>query len=131
MITGIGTDFCDIRRIEKNIENFGDRFLDKVFTLPEREYCDGKTGRASCYAKRFAAKEAVAKALARPGTGGLGWHEVEVLNDPSGRPRVILSGKARDRLPDHKDFKVHLSLTDDYPYAQAFSVIEARAMVDL
>lgn len=128
MIFGIGTDMCDIRRIDKTIQKFGDRFLDKVFTKDERAYCDAKSGRASYYAKRFAAKEAVAKALAGKTTGSLSWQDVEVCNDPSGRPTIKLHKGAKERLDRvlSKDLGaiVHISLTDDAPYALAFVVIE-------
>ena len=129
MILGIGTDICDIRRIEEMIEKFGDRFLDKTFTAHEREYCDAKARPAMSYAKRFAAKEAVAKALAQSETGALPWHSVEVKNDPSGRPFAVLSGKAEERfksnLPDGLKGQIHLSLSDDFPYATAFAIAEA------
>ena len=129
MIMGIGTDLCDIRRIEKSIEKFGERFKVKIFTQGERDYCDSKSGSASYYAKRFAAKEAVAKALAGPKTGALSWQDVEVVKDPSGRPAIKLHrGAAKrmtDRLPNGLSGKIHLSLTDDYPYAQAFAILEA------
>lgn len=130
MILGLGTDICDIRRIEKSIEKFGDKFLAKTFTEFERTYCDSKSGKASYYAKRFAAKEAVAKALSRGDTGALHWPDVEVRNDPSGRPTVRLYGSAKRRLeqntPDGQHADVHLSLSDDYPYAVAFAIIEAN-----
>jgi len=128
MIVGIGTDMCDIRRIERTIEKFGDRFLNRTFTEGERTYCDTKSGRASYYAKRFAAKEAVAKALAGPKTGSLSWKDVEVRNDPSGRPMIELHKGAKERLETRRSKglvpKVHISLTDDYPYALAFAVFE-------
>ncbi len=130
MILGIGTDLCDIRRIERSIEKYGDRFLNRIFTAQEREYCDGKSGRGSYYAKRFAAKEAVAKALAGAETGALSWHDVEVSNDPSGRPTIKLHGKAKKRLELHgqneASVAVHISLSDDYPYALAYAIVEAR-----
>lgn len=129
MIIGIGTDLCDIRRIEESIEKFGDRFLDKIFTKPEREYCEPKSGKAAYYAKRFAAKEAVAKAIAGKKTGALSWQDVEVENDPSGRPRINLYrgalARVKSLLPPETEASIHLSLTDDYPYAQAFAVCEA------
>jgi len=90
MILGIGTDICDIRRIEQSIEKFGDRFLNKTFTTNEQTYCNAKARPAMSYAKRFAAKEAVAKALAGEGTGSLAWTSVEVSNDPSGRLQLHL-----------------------------------------
>lgn len=131
MIVGIGTDLCDIRRIENSIETYGDRFKAKIFTDKEREYCESKSGSGSYYAKRWAAKEAVAKALAGSKTKSLSWQDVEVINDPSGRPVVKLYRGAlkrmKSRLPNGYTGKVHLSLTDDYPYAQAFAVLEAVA----
>lgn len=130
MILGIGTDICDISRIEKSIDKFGQRFLDKTFTAHEQDYCESKSGKASYYAKRFAAKEAVAKALATSSSGALSWQDVEVKNDPSGRPKAILHRGAMNRLkaktPDGFKAHVHLSLSDDYPYAVAYAMIEAR-----
>ena len=132
MILGIGTDICDIRRIEQSIEKNGDRFLDKIFTQGEREYCDAKARPAMSYAKRFAAKEAVAKALAGAETGSLSWKSVEVQNDPSGRPVAILTGQALARLSAHNETgfegRIHLSLSDDFPYATAFAIAERVAI---
>lgn len=129
MILGIGTDLCDIRRIEATIDKFGERFIDRIFTERERSYCDSKSARGSAYAKRFAAKEATAKALSGTNTGHLRWRDVEVINDPSGRPVVILQNQAVLRLenltPEGLTAHIHLSLTDDYPYAQAFVICEA------
>ena len=133
MIIGIGTDVCDIRRIEKSIEKFGKRFLDKTFTDAEQSYCESKARPAMSYAKRFAAKEAVAKALAGPETGALSWTSVEVQNDPSGRPFVTLSKDALERselrCPKEHQLNIHLSLSDDYPYATAFAIAEATLKV--
>lgn len=130
MIIGIGTDICDISRIEKSIDKFGQRFIDKTFTQHEQDYCEAKSGKASYYAKRFAAKEAVAKALATSSSGALSWLDVEVQNDPSGRPKAILYRGAMERLnaktPNGANAHVHLSLSDDYPYALAYAMIEAR-----
>ncbi len=130
MIIGIGIDICDVRRIENSIEKYGNRFKDKIFTPTEREYCEGKSGSASYYAKRWAAKEAVAKALAGPRTKSLSWLDVEVVKDPSGRPSVKLYRGAlrrmKSRLPDGHDGQIFLSLSDDYPYAQAYAILEAR-----
>ena len=130
MILGIGTDICDITRIEEMIEKFGQRFLDKTFTSHEQSYCEPKSSKGSSYAKRFAAKEAVAKALATTHSGALSWTDVEVKNDPSGRPRVTLHGVALQRLnaktPDGHEARVYLSLSDDYPYATAYAIIEAH-----
>lgn len=131
MIIGIGTDLCDIRRIESSIEKYGDRFKARIFTDFERDYCESKSGSVAYYAKRWAAKEAVAKALAGPRTKSLSWQDVEVINDPSGRPVVKLYRGAlrrmKSRVPDGHTGRVMLSLTDDYPYAQAFAILEAVA----
>lgn len=130
MIIGIGTDLCDIRRIEKNLNAYGTRFKEKIFTQTEIDYCDSKSGAAGYYAKRFAAKEALAKALSNENSGHLSWRDVGVENDPSGRPRIALSGGAAARLkdftPQGKTAHIHLSLTDDYPYAMAYLIIEMR-----
>lgn len=129
MILGIGTDICDIRRIEESIEKFGDRFLTRIFTDFEQAYCESKSGKANYYAKRFSGKEAVAKALATSKSGALSWTDVEVRNNPSGRPQVLLHGTAEKRLseitPKGYTATVHLSLSDDYPYAQAYAIVEA------
>jgi len=128
MITGIGTDICDIRRIEKLLEKYGDKFTHKIFTKKERERADAQSMPAASYAKRFAAKEAAAKALAGKVTGALSWQDVEVINDPSGRPRIMLYGDALERvkeqLSDGQKFNIHLSLSDDYPYATAYAIVE-------
>ena len=128
MIIGIGTDLCDIRRIEKLLEKYGDRFRDKTFTKGELGYAVSKAGEGATLAKRFAAKEATAKALAGTDTGALSWQDVEVINHPSGKPDIALHGGALERVQEllskDKDYKIHLSLTDDYPYAQAFVIIE-------
>lgn len=134
MILGIGTDICDIRRIAESIEKFGDRFKSKIFTETERDYCESKSGSAAYYAKRWAAKEAVAKALAGPRTKSLSWQDVEIVNDPSGRPSVKLYRGAlrrmHGRVPEGYDGQVFLSLSDDYPYAQAYAILEARAKTE-
>jgi holo-[acyl-carrier protein] synthase len=129
MIVGIGTDICDINRIAQTIEKFGQKFKQKTFTEREQQYCENKAVPANAYAKRFAAKEAVAKALAGEDTGSLSWLDVEVINRKSGRPDIKLHRMAAqrllDRLPEGFDGKVHLSLSDDPPYAQAFAIVEA------
>jgi len=129
MILGIGTDICDITRIEKSIEKYGEKFIEKTFTEHEQEYCKSKSGSGSYFGKRFAAKEAVAKALATTNSGALSWTDVEVTNDPSGRPKITLYGGALERLnaktPEGFKAHVHLSLSDDYPYAVAYAIIEA------
>jgi holo-[acyl-carrier protein] synthase len=129
MIIGIGTDICNIDRIHGLLEKQGERFKAKEFTEKEQDYCDGKALPANAYAKRFAAKEAVAKALAGENTGSLSWTDVEVINQKSGRPDIRLYGKAKtrlkSRLPKGCKGKIHLSLSDDPPFAQAFAVLEA------
>lgn len=129
MILGIGADLSDIRRIEATLGRFGERFTDRIFTEIERRRSERKPDRAASYAKRFAAKEACAKAL---GTGirrGVFWRDMGVVNAPGGRPTMLLTGGAGRRLaeltPAGHRAVVHLSLTDDHPYAQAFVVIEA------
>ncbi|WP_417684295.1 holo-ACP synthase [Roseibium sp.] len=129
MILGIGSDLIDIRRIEKTLERFGDRFTNRVFTEIERNKSDRRAERSASYAKRFAAKEACCKAL---GTGirmGVAWREMGVVNLPSGKPTVALAGGAAQRLEamTPKGFKarIDLTITDDYPLAQAFVVITA------
>ena len=130
MIVGIGSDLCDIRRIEKTLASFGERFVARCFTETERRKSDRRAERAASYAKRFAAKEACAKAL---GTGlrhGVFWRDMGVVNLPSGAPTMKLTGGAADRLaaitPAGKTAFIHLTITDEYPLAQAFVVIEAR-----
>ena len=125
MIIGLGSDLCDIRRIDDLLSRHGERFKAKCFTTAERATCDARAASSDCYAKRFAAKEAVAKALAGEATGALPWHSVEIVNDPSGRPTVRLSGKALERVPAGST--VHLTLSDEPPYALAFCIIEDRA----
>jgi len=129
MIVGLGSDLSDIRRVEKSLERFGERFTNRVFTDIERARSDRKADRAASYAKRFAAKEACAKAL---GTGirhGVFWRDMGVANLPSGKPTMVLTGGALARLqaliPPGHTAAIHLSLTDDHPYAQAFVIIEA------
>jgi holo-[acyl-carrier protein] synthase len=130
MILGIGSDLCDIRRIERSLERFGDRFTHRVFTEGERRRSDRRAARAGSYARRFAAKEACAKALGTGMRGGVFWRDMEVVNLPSGRPTLRLGGGALERLramlPDGHEAVLHVSLTDDPPVAQAFVVIEAR-----
>lgn len=130
MIIGIGSDLCDIRRIEKTLERFGERFLDRVFTQVERRKSDRRAQRAASYAKRFAAKEAGAKALGTGFSRGVYLRDIGVVNLPSGAPTLALTGGAAARLqglvPPGHEAVVHVTLTDDYPLAQAFVVIEAR-----
>lgn len=132
MILGLGSDLIDIRRIEKSIERFGERFLSRVFTDIERTKSDGRANRAASYAKRFAAKEACAKAL---GTGlrrGVFWRDMGVVNLKGGKPTIRLTGgalaRAREITPQGMDFAIELSITDDFPLAQAIVIISAVAV---
>jgi holo-[acyl-carrier protein] synthase len=129
MIIGIGSDLCDIRRIERSLERFGDRFTHRVFTEGERARSDRRAARAPSYARRFAAKEACAKALGTGLSQGVFWRDMEVVNLPGGKPTMRLTGGALERLramtPDGHEAVVHVSLTDDVPIAQAFVIIEA------
>ncbi len=129
MIVGIGSDLSDIRRVQNTLERFGERFTNRCFTEIERARSERKPDRAASYAKRFAAKEACAKAL---GTGikrGVFWRDMGVVNMRSGQPTMALTGGAADRLaqiiPSGHRAVIHVSLTDDHPYAQAFVIIEA------
>ncbi|UZF93083.1 holo-ACP synthase [Bosea sp. NBC_00550] len=130
MILGIGSDLCDIRRIERSLERFGERFTHRVFTEGERVKSDRRATRAASYARRFAAKEACSKALGTGMRAGVFWRDMEVVNLPSGRPTMKLTGGALERVqamtPPGFEAIVHVSLTDDPPLAQAFVVIEAR-----
>lgn len=130
MILGIGSDLCDIRRIENSLARFGERFTQRVFTTGEQAKSDRRATRAASYARRFAAKEACSKALGTGIRSGVFWRDMEVVNLPSGRPTMRLSGGAAARLaemiPPGHEAVVHVSLTDDPPLAQAFVVIEAR-----
>jgi holo-[acyl-carrier protein] synthase len=135
MILGIGNDLIDIRRIERTLERFGERFVDRVFTDVERAKSDGRVTRAASYAKRFAAKEACAKAL---GTGvprrGVHWRHMGVVNLPSGKPTLALTGGAKKRLaeltPKGMTAQIDVTLTDDYPLAQAIVIISAVSKTD-
>jgi holo-[acyl-carrier protein] synthase len=137
MILGIGSDLCDIRRIEAALAKHGARFEARVFTSGEQAKARSRKGgarnsTASTYAKRFAAKEAMGKAL---GTGvgaggGIFWRDIEVVNLRSGQPTIYLHGNAltalRHLTPEGHSWHIHLTMTDDYPLAQAFVVLEAR-----
>ncbi|MGH6870540.1 MAG: holo-ACP synthase [Rhizomicrobium sp.] len=129
MIIGIGSDLIDIRRVEKSIARFGERFLDRIFTAVERAKSDRRANRAASYAKRFAAKEACSKAL---GTGlrkGVFWRDMGVVNLPGGKPSMTLTGGAlkrlRDITPPGHDALIELTITDDFPLAQAIVIIQA------
>jgi holo-[acyl-carrier protein] synthase len=129
VILGIGSDLTDIRRVSATLERFGERFTGRLFTVAERTRSERKVDRAASYAKRFAAKEACAKALGTGMRRGVFWRDMGVVNARSGQPTLALTGGAAERLQDmlpvgHRA-AIHLSLTDDHPYAQAFVVIEA------
>jgi holo-[acyl-carrier protein] synthase len=135
MILGIGNDLIDIRRIERTLERFGERFVDRVFTDVERTKSERRAARAASYAKRFAAKEACAKAL---GTGvprrGVHWRHMGVINLPSGKPTLALTDGAKKRLaeltPKGMTAQIDVTLTDDYPLAQAIVIISAVPEAD-
>jgi holo-[acyl-carrier protein] synthase len=129
MILGLGNDVIDIRRIERTIEVYGDRFLNRIFTETERQRSDRRRERAASYAKRFAAKEACSKAL---GTGlrkGVFWRDMGVVNLPSGGPTLKLTGGAAAELaritPPGYEARIDLTITDDFPMAQAIVIISA------
>ncbi|WP_048647764.1 holo-ACP synthase [Nitratireductor soli] len=129
MIIGIGSDLIDIRRVSKTLERYGDRFTQRVFTEVERAKSDKRSERAASYAKRFAAKEACSKALGTGISRGVFWREMGVVNLPGGKPTMQLTGGAAKRLaammPEGMEAHVHLTITDDFPLAQAFVIIEA------
>lgn len=129
MIIGIGSDLCDIRRIEETLERFGARFIERCFTPVEQAKSERRAMRAASYAKRFAAKEACAKALGTGIRSGVAWRDMGVVNLKSGQPTMALTGGAAERLaaitPAGHQARIHLSITDDHPLAQAFVVIEA------
>jgi holo-[acyl-carrier protein] synthase len=130
MIIGIGSDLCNIDRIQNSLERFGDRFVNRVFTDTERRKAETRPfTRAGTYAKRFAAKEAFSKAVGTGFKRGVFMRDIGVVNAPSGAPTLALAGGAKARLdamtPDGHVALVHLTLTDDHPWAQAFVVIEA------
>jgi len=129
MIIGIGSDLIDIRRIEKSLERHGQRFIQRIYTEVEQARSEGRGGRAASYAKRFAAKEACAKALGTGLAQGVFWRDMGVVNLPSGKPTMGLTGGAAARLakilPQGHKAAIHLTITDDFPLAQAFVIIEA------
>lgn len=127
MILGLGNDIIDIDRIERTIERFGDRFLNRIFTDVERAKSDRRRQRVASYAKRFAAKEACSKALGTGFRKGVFWRDMGVINLPSGRPTLHLTGGAAEQLrritPAGFSARIDLTLTDDYPLAQAIVII--------
>ena len=130
MILGIGNDLIDIRRVEKSIERWGERFLGRIFTDVERAKSDRRAQRAASYAKRFAAKEACAKALGTGLNAGVFWRDMGVVNLPSGKPTLKLTGGALKRLqtitPPGMVVQIDLTITDDFPQAQAIVIISAN-----
>jgi holo-[acyl-carrier protein] synthase len=132
MILGIGSDITDVRRIAKVIERHGDRFIDRVFTATERARADARRNRIETYAKRFAAKEACAKALGTGLRAGVWWRDMGVVNLKSGRPTIELTGGAKRRLqaitPHGYEARIDVTITDEGPMAHAFVVISATAL---
>jgi holo-[acyl-carrier protein] synthase len=129
MIIGLGSDLCDARRIAKAIERHGERFLARIFTPIERAKADRRKNRVETYAKRFAAKEACAKALGTGMSHGVFWRDMGVVNLPGGRPTLQLTGGALARLqtmlPTGHEARIELSMTDEGPMAQAIVIIQA------
>jgi holo-[acyl-carrier protein] synthase len=133
MIIGLGSDLIDIRRVERSLERYGERFISRIFTQVERDKSDRRRERAASYAKRFAAKEACAKALGTGISHGVFWKDMGVVNLPGGKPTMKLENGAAKRLadllPTGYEARIHLTITDDFPLAQAFVVIEALPLV--
>lgn len=129
MILGIGSDLVDIRRIERTLERYGERFIQRIFTDEERRKSERRAARGPSYARRFAAKEACSKALGTGFRRGVFWRDMGVVNLPSGQPTLRLTGGAARRLaelmPPGMDVRIDLSLTDDPPIAQAIVIISA------
>jgi holo-[acyl-carrier protein] synthase len=129
MIIGLGSDLIDIRRVERSLERFGQRFIQRIFTDIEQAKSERRRERAASYAKRFAAKEACAKALGTGMSHGVFWRDMGVVNLPGGKPTMKLENGAAKRLadllPSGYEARIHLTITDDFPLAQAFVVIEA------
>jgi holo-[acyl-carrier protein] synthase len=129
MILGVGNDIVDIRRIERTLERFGERFIQRIFTPVEQARSEGRRERVASYAKRFAAKEACAKALGTGFRKGIYWQDMGVINLASGKPTMLLTGGARRRLaeitPPGKVAQIDLTITDDWPLAQAVVLISA------
>ena len=132
MIIGLGNDMVDIRRIEQTLERYGARFVTRIFTDIEQTKSDRRAQRAASYAKRFAAKEACSKALGTGFRRGVFWKDMGVVNEPSGRPTLQLTGGAKEQLdritPAGHTARIQLTITDDFPYAQAVVIIEAVAV---
>jgi len=132
MIIGLGSDICDVRRIASVLDRHGERFLGRIFTAAERAKAEGRANRVETYAKRFAAKEACAKALGTGFRRGVFWRDIAVVNLPSGRPTMKLTGGALMRLqtitPPGCEAKIDVSLTDEGPTAQAIVIISAMSL---
>ncbi|PZU11461.1 holo-ACP synthase [Sphingomonas sp.] len=133
MIIGLGSDLCNIERIQNSLDRFGRRFTERVFTDIERAKAERRTvTRAGTYAKRFAAKEAFSKAVGTGFNAGVFMKDIGVVNLPSGAPTLALTGGAKARLdaltPPGHAIAIHLTLTDDHPWAQAFVILEARPL---
>src|SRR5215217_2897037 len=130
MILGIGSDIVDVRRMARVIDRHGDRFLERIFTGTERAKAERRARRVETYAKRFAAKEACAKALGTGLRAGVFWRDMGVVNLPSGRPTMRLTGGALERLkaitPAGYEARIDVTITDEYPIAQAFVMISAE-----
>ena len=129
MIIGVGSDLIDIRRVEKTLARFGERFISRVFTEVEQKKSEGRRMRAASYAKRFAAKEACAKALGTGFRAGVFMRDLGIVNLRSGKPTMVLTGGAADHLaalvPAGMKPVIHVTITDEWPHAQAYVVIEA------
>jgi holo-[acyl-carrier protein] synthase len=129
VIIGLGSDLIDIRRIEKTLQRFGPRFIQRVFTETEQRKSDRRATRAASYARRFAAKEACSKALGTGMRKGVFWRDMGVVNMPGGKPTIALTGGALERLrsmtPPGMCAQIDLSITDDFPLAQAIVIISA------
>ena len=129
MVLGVGTDIVDARRIGKSIDQFADKFIDRVFTTAERAAAYATSQPQAYFAKRFAAKEAVYKALSGAGVSGLGWQQAETLSLPNGAPVMSLTGQCKTALealtPDGYKAQISISLSDEPPYALAFVIINA------
>jgi holo-[acyl-carrier protein] synthase len=129
MIIGLGNDMVDIRRIEETLEKYGERFIQRIFTAVEIRKSEKRAQRAASYAKRFAAKEACSKALGTGFRAGVFWKDMGVVNAPSGKPTMVLTGGALEQLeritPPGHQARIHLTITDDNPWAQAIVMIEA------
>lgn len=134
MIIGLGSDLIDIRRIERSLERHGERFTNRIFTETEQQISESRKQRAASYAKRFAAKEACSKALGTGISNGVNWRDMGVDNLPGGKPTMKLTNGAAKKLaqliPDGYEPQIHLTITDDFPLAQAFVIIEALPLKD-